>query len=110
MKQLSPVMLFLLFSLGCGGYGSGMGTNPAPLPQISPATGSYSTPLTVTITDGLQNAVIYVTTDGSMPTLSSPVYRGPFTLSQSGQVRVQAIVGAGGYSASSITVANFALQ
>src|SRR5271154_1245869 len=102
MKQLSPVMLLLLFSLGCGGYGSGMGTNPAPAPAIAPAGGSYTTPLTVTITDSLQNAVIYVTTDGSTPTLSSPIYRGPFMLSQAGQVRVQAVVAAGGYATSPV--------
>ncbi|HZD30494.1 MAG TPA: chitobiase/beta-hexosaminidase C-terminal domain-containing protein [Candidatus Angelobacter sp.] len=110
MKQLSPVMLFLLLSVGCGGYGSGMGNNPAPVPQIAPAAGSYSTPLTVTITDSLQSAVIYVTTDGSMPTLSSPIYRGALTLSQSGQVRVQAVVAAGGYASSPVAVANFTLQ
>lgn len=110
MKQLSPVMLFLLFSLGCGGYGSGMGTTPAPVPQIAPASGSYSTPLTVTITDSLQNAVIYVTTDGSMPTLSSPIYHGPFMLSQAGQVQVQALVAAGGYATSQVAVTNFTLQ
>jgi Chitobiase/beta-hexosaminidase C-terminal domain len=100
MKQLSPVMMLLLFSLGCGGYGSGMGTTPAPTPQIAPASGGYSTPLTITITDSLQNAVIYVTTDGSTPTLSSPLYRGPIMLSQAGQVQVRAIV----------AVANFTLQ
>lgn len=111
MKSLLlAAVLLLLVTLGCGGYGSGMGTTPAAVPQIAPAAGSYSTPLTVTVSDSLQNAVIYVTTDGSMPTLSSPVYHGPFTLSQPGQVTVRAIAAAGGYSTSSAAIANFTLQ
>lgn len=110
MKSLVAAIVLLLLSVGCGGYGSGMGTNPAPAPQIAPSSGSYATPLTVTISDSLQNAVIYYTTDGSMPTLSSPVYRGPFALTQPGQMTVQAIVGAGGYASSKVTMANFTLQ
>jgi hypothetical protein len=109
MKLLLAALL-LCFSAGCGGYGSGMGTTPAPAPQISPVGGMYATPLTVTISDSLQNAVIYVTTDGSTPTLSSPVYRGPFALTQPGTVQVKALVGAGGYATSAVTVANFTLQ
>ncbi len=110
MKIFLATISLLLISAGCGGYGSGMGSNPAPLPAIAPSTGTYSTPLIVTISDSLSNAVIYVTTDGSTPTLSSPIYRGPFTLSQSGQVTVRAIVAAGGYNTSAVATANFTLQ
>jgi hypothetical protein len=110
MKSIVAAIVLLLIGVGCGGYGSGMGTTPAPAPQISPVSGTYATPLTVTITDSLQNAVIYVTTDGTNPTLSSPVYRGPFALTQPGIVQVKALVGAGGYTTSAMTVANFTLQ
>lgn len=110
MKLLWVGILTLIFNLGCGGYGSGMGMTPAGAPLIAPASGMYSTPLTVTISDSLPGAVIYVTTDGSMPSLSSPIYHGPFSLTQPGQVRVQAIAAAGGYSTSSVAVANFTLQ
>ena len=110
MKSLSAAILLLLVTLGCGGYGSGMGTTLAPAPAIAPAGGTYATPLTVTLSDSLQNATIYVTTDGSTPTVSSPVYRGPFTLSQPGQVKVQAIAAAGGYNTSPAAIANFTLQ
>ena len=102
--------LVLAVGLGCGGYGGGMGTTPAAKPAIAPAAGTYATPLTVNITDSLSSATIYYTTDGTTPTLSSPIYRGPFALSQPGQVQVQAIAAAGGYTTSSVAIANFTLQ
>lgn len=110
MKSLLTVIPLLLISLGCGGYGSGMGMTQAAVPMIAPAAGTYTTPLTVTITDNVRGAIIYVTTDGSTPSLASPVYHGPFTLTQPGQVRVQAIAAAGGYSTSAATIANYTLQ
>ena len=112
MKSLLAVSLLLSINLGCGGYGSGsgMGMTAAAPPQTSPSSGTYSTPLTVTISDSTPGAVIYVTTDGTMPRLSSPIYQGPFSLTQAGAVRVQAVASAGGYSTSSVAVANFTLQ
>ena len=110
MKSLTIAILILLATVGCGGYGSGMGNTPAPVPAIAPAGGTFATPLTVTISDSLMNSTIYFTTDGSMPTLSSHVYQGPFQLTQSGQVTVRAIAAAGGYSTSTAATANFTLQ
>jgi hypothetical protein len=112
MKSLFAALVLLSIGLGCGGYGSGsgMGMTPAAAPQISPGSGTYSTPFRVTISDSTPGAVIYVTTDGSMPSLSSPIYQGTLTLTQPGQVQVQAIAAAGGYSTSSIAVANYTLQ
>ena len=108
MKSLLVGILVLLINLGCGGYGSGMGRTAAPAPAIAPASGTYPTPLTVTIQDSLQNAVIYVTLDGSTPSLSSPLYHGPFVITQS--AKVQAIAAVNGYSTSPIAVANYTLQ
>ena len=108
MKSLLVGILVLVINLGCGGYGSGMGMTAAPAPAIVPAAGTYPTPLTVSIQDNLQGAVIYVTVDGSTPSLSSPVYHGPFMITQS--AKVQAIALAGGYSTSSVAVANYTLQ
>ena len=110
MKLLWVGMLTVILNVGCGGYGSGMGTTPAPMPNIAPVGGNYSTPLTVTISDSLAGSVIYVTTDGSTPSLSSPIYHGPFSLTQAGQIQVKAIAAAGGYSSSSVAVAAFTLQ
>jgi Chitobiase/beta-hexosaminidase C-terminal domain len=108
MKSLLVGTMLLLFNLGCGGYGSGMGMTPAAAPVISPGSGAYSTPLAVTISDSTPNVVIYVTLDGTTPTLSSPVYHGPFMITQS--AKVEAIAAAGGYSSSPVAVANFTLQ
>ena len=74
-----------------------MGMTTAPAPAISPASGTYPTPLTVSIQDGLQGATIYVT-----------IYRGPFSITQS--AKVQAIAVVNGYSTSPVGVANFTLQ
>lgn len=108
MKFLWVGVLALVINLGCGGYGSGMGMTATPAPAISPASGTYPTPLTVSIQDGLQGTTIYVTVDGSMPSLSSPIYRGPFAITQS--ARVQAIAVANGYSTSPVGVASYTLQ
>jgi len=56
----------------------------------------------------MQGAIIYVAVDGSMPSLSSPVYRGPFVITQS--AKVQAIATVNGYSTSPVAVANYTLQ
>jgi len=105
---LVVAVLLLVINLGCGGYGSGMGMTAAPAPSIAPASDTYSTPLTVSMSDSLQNAVIYVSLDGSTPSLSSPVYKGPFVITQS--ARVQAIASANGYNSSPVAVADYTLQ
>ena len=51
---------------------------PAEVPGLSPAGGQFTTPQTVTITDGTPNAVIHYTLDGTPPTPSSPIYVAPF--------------------------------
>jgi hypothetical protein len=50
------------------------------LPAFSPTPGTYTAPLSVTITDSTAGATIYFTTDGSTPTTSSTVYTGPVSL------------------------------
>jgi hypothetical protein len=112
MKSLLALSVLLLINLGCGGYGSSssMSMTPVAPPQIAPNSGTYATPLTVMIRDTTPNAVIYITTDGTMPTLSSPVYQGPFSLTHAGAAKVEAIAAAGGYSTSPVAVANFTLQ
>jgi hypothetical protein len=108
VKLLWAGILALVINLGCGGYGSGMGMTTAPAPAISPASGTYPTPLTVSIQDSLQGATIYVTVDGSTPALSSPIYRGPFTIAQSARIQATAVFN--GYSTSPVAVANYTLQ
>ena len=73
------------------------------VPTLSPAAGSYMGAQTISITDGTPGAVIYYTTDGSVPTASSTLYSGPFSVSATETVTALAI--AAGY-AGSAPVAN----
>jgi sugar lactone lactonase YvrE len=79
---------------------------PAATPKVTPATGTYNAPITVTITDTTPNAIIYYTTDYSIPTTSSPVYKGSFGVSSADVVRAIAV--ATGYSPSAVATASYA--
>lgn len=60
-------------------------------PVIEPATGLYREPQTVTISCATPGATIYYTTDGSVPTTSSAVYNGSFTVSATTTVKAIAV-------------------
>ena len=73
--------------------------HPAATPTFSPASGTtFSSTLSVSISDATPGATIYYTTDGSTPTTSSQVYSGPFTISAS--TKVNAIATASGFTQS----------
>lgn len=56
-------------------------TPPAATPVFSPAAGTYTTAVIVTITDSTAGATIYYTTNGTTPTATSTKYTGPITVS-----------------------------
>lgn len=58
-----------------------------PSPTISPASGSYAAPLSVTMSCGAQGATIYYTTDGSNPTKFSRIYKTPLSLTKNTTVK-----------------------
>lgn len=60
--------------------------------MISPPPGTYTGSVTITLTVPTPGAVIYYTTDGSIPTIASPRYTGPFQLSSSKVVQAIAVV------------------
>jgi hypothetical protein len=66
---------------------------PVPTPVIGVASGTYTAPLSVTITDTDAATTIYYTTDGSTPTTSSSVYHGPIAVSANATVVALAISG-----------------
>jgi hypothetical protein len=76
-------------------------------PSISPAGGSYATPVSVTISDTTSGATIYYTTNGTAPTTSSAKYTGPITVSSTGTV--QAIAEASGDSTSAVASAAYTI-
>lgn len=50
------------------------------LPIFSPIAGNYAGPQVVTLTDLTPGAIIYYTTDGSVPSAASSVYAGPIAI------------------------------
>ncbi|MBT9332595.1 chitobiase/beta-hexosaminidase C-terminal domain-containing protein [Paracidobacterium acidisoli] len=77
----------------------------AATPVISPKSGSFTSPQTVTITDATSGAAIYYTTDGSTPTSSSTLYSAPFTVSQS--ETINAIAAASGVTNSAVATVSY---
>ena len=50
-------------------------------PSFSPAPGTYTSPVNVTISSATSGAVVHYTTDGSTPTKSSPIASGAINIS-----------------------------
>ena len=76
-------------------------------PVISPVSGIYPSPLSITITDSTGGAVIYYTTNGTTPTTLSTVYTGAFSPSKDGAIVVEAIAVAPGYLPSAVATTTY---
>jgi hypothetical protein len=77
-------------------------------PTFSPAGGTYTGSVTVTIGDATGGATVYYTTDGSTPTTASPVYAGPITFTQT--TTLKAMAAASGMSNSAVASATYTIQ
>lgn len=77
-------------------------------PTISPNGGVFTNPQSVTLSAASSGATIHYTTDGSVPTIASPVYTQPFTVS--GTTTVRAIAVRSGLPASEVSSALFAFN
>ena len=77
----------------------------AAMPVISLVSGTYVSPQTITISDVTAQSTIYYTTDGTIPSIASQKYTGPFPLI--GEMVVNAIASAPGFTNS--VVANSSL-
>jgi serine/threonine protein kinase len=83
--------------------------NQAPTPEFSPAGGSYEVAPTVKISDrATKGLVIYYTTDGSMPTTSSAVYRSG-GIEVNGSETIRAFALADGYIESAVASAKYTI-
>lgn len=63
-------------------------------PTFNPVAGIYLTPIQVTISTATTNAVIYYTTDGSVPTVQSSVYINPININTNTTLKAIAVLGA----------------
>jgi LysM repeat protein len=83
---------------------------PDDTPVLSPPTGTYSSPQTVTISDAIPNSTIYYTTGGLTPTTASPIYTGPFVVYGSASpTTVEAVAIATGYGLSGVGSATYTI-
>jgi sugar lactone lactonase YvrE len=80
----------------------------AATPVISPAAGAYPSAQTVTITDATPGVAIYYTTNGTQPTLESPVYSGPIAVAAS--ETVVAMAAGGEFSAGPVASAQYIIS
>lgn len=65
-------------------------TGPPPPPSVSPAGGTFTGSVDVTLT-GAAGTTIYYTLDGSTPNVNATKYTGPIHLTQSGWIRAVAV-------------------
>ncbi len=65
-------------------------TPPAATPTFSPAAGTYISAQKITIRDATAGAAVYYTTDGSTPTVSSPIYTGPIAVAANETINAMA--------------------
>jgi hypothetical protein len=77
----------------------------AATPTFSPVPGSYTSALTVSLSDTTPGAVIYYTTNGTTPSVSSPKYSAPIPVSST--ATIQAVAVASGYTSSVTTSATY---
>ncbi len=80
----------------------------AATPTFSLPGGTFTTTQTVTISDATAGATIYYTTNGTVPTTSSPVYTGAIEISSS--ETIEAIALAPSYSISAVASATYNLE
>ncbi len=82
------------------GVNSATYTIVAPTPGLSPgAFGTFTGPVTVTISDVASGVTIYYTTNGTTPTTGSTPYTAPFTVSTT--TTIKAMAAGGNYGAGS---------
>lgn len=91
-----------------GWIGSLPGIPALPPPAISPAGGTFVQSVQVSLQPPDTNATVYYTLDGSLPTPASLAYAGPFALTNSATVTVNAWEA--GYTNSIATSSRFAVQ
>ncbi len=73
-------------------YGLLSGATQAATPTFSPASGTYASAASVTISDVTSGATIYYTNDGTTPTTASTVYTGPVSVTATETIQALAVI------------------
>lgn len=81
---------------------------PADSPTISPGSGTYTAPQSVSLTSSQLGNQIFYTTDGTTPTQSSTIYFEPILVNRSETIKAVAI--ATGYALSPVASANYTIN
>ncbi len=81
---------------------------PAATPVFSPSPGKYTQAQMVSISDALTGATIRYTTDGTVPTPSSPIYTGPISVGVTETLKADAT--ATGYLRSAVASAKYTIE
>jgi len=76
-------------------------------PTLNPASGTYGSVQSVTLSDTTPGAVIYYTTDGNTPTTSSPVFSIPIPVNVT--TTIKAMAAAPGFSNSAVATGTYTL-
>lgn len=96
---------------GCGGGGANtppVTTPTAATPTFSPASGTFTSAQTVSLSDATPGASIYYTTNGSTPTVASTLYSTPIAVPSTSTV--EAIAVATGYTNSAVASATYTIN
>jgi hypothetical protein len=105
LRRCGALALLSLTVAGCGGSDNSAVTPVTATPTFSVAAGAYTTAQSVTLADTTSGAVIYCTTDGTTPTITSPVCSG--AISVTGSTTIAAIALAPSHTTSAISVATY---
>lgn len=80
----------------------------ASAPSFSPSGGTYSSGQSVALSDATPGAVIRYTTDGSVPSASSPVYSGPIAVNATATINAYASVA--GFTDSAVATSGYTIM
>jgi hypothetical protein len=80
----------------------------AATPVFSPAAGAYGTAQNVTISDSTPGATIHYTLNGAQPSVKSPTYTAPITISKT--KTLNAIAVASGYEESATASGTYTIN
>jgi len=100
--------LLAIFIFACPNPGGDRTSERVAAPQFTPSAGSYSTDQNVTISCSTIGATMRYTTDGSVPTYSSPEYSGAIAVIGNGaSMTIKAFASKAGMTDSTVTSATF---